>query len=100
MKTATEIINEKMSKGQLVFVSINKTNAEGKTFSQIEDEKFDKLSEDLYRVEKIGKFFIEGYSSTSDQPSTIVLAPNDVSTIILPADVEEFDDELCEVIQL
>ena len=99
MKTATEIINEKMSKGQLVFVSINKTNAEGKTFSQIEDEKFDKLSNDLYKVEKIGKLFIEGTSSTSDQPSTIVLASNEVSTIIIPADVEEFDDELCEVFQ-
>lgn len=100
MKTAIEIINEKMNEGRIVFFSVNKTDAEGKTFDEIVDEKFDKLDTDLFRVEEVGQRFIEGVSKTCDRCSGIICESNDISTIIIPADVEEFDDELCEVIQL
>jgi hypothetical protein len=99
MKTATEIINEKMNKGQLVFVSLNTTNAEGKTFSQIENEKFDKLDSDFIRLEMVTDNVGSGMSSTSDHPSTLHINTDNVKTIVIPADVEEFDDELCEVFQ-
>lgn len=99
MKTAIEIINERMNEEKNVYFSFDKTNAEGKTLDEIVDEKFDKLDTDFYRVEKVDKYGIQAHSLTSDHPSTIELSADEISTIMLPADVEEFDEELCEVIQ-
>jgi hypothetical protein len=108
MKTAIEIINERMNEGKNVYFSFNKTNAEGKTLDEIIDEKFDKLDTDIYRVENVeldvntheGVFsMVEGPSSTCDRCSVIRCKSIDISTIILPADVEEYYEELCEVIQ-